>query len=107
MVAIDFGTSTSGFAYARKSKLDEIEIGTWVLGSETTNRTKNHILLNQDRTFNSFGFEAEDAYAKIADNEDRFKDYLYFEEFTTHLPTEVICAFICYIKLQNSRKDPG
>ncbi|XP_048778115.1 uncharacterized protein LOC125681903 isoform X2 [Ostrea edulis] len=88
VVAIDFGTSTSGFAYARKSKLDEIEIGTWVLGSETTNRTKNHILLNQDRTFNSFGFEAEDAYAKIADNEDRFKDYLYFEEFTTHLPTE-------------------
>ncbi len=83
VVAIDFGTSFSGFAFAFNHKEGETGIhmnkewGT-DLGYSTL-KTPTCLLLNPDKSFNSFGFEAQDRFAEL--DEDQAQEYFYFERF--------------------------
>ena len=45
----------------------------------STMKTPTCLLLNPDKSFNSFGFEAQDTFAELEDHEAR--RYYYFERF--------------------------
>ncbi|XP_022802762.1 heat shock 70 kDa protein 12A-like isoform X1 [Stylophora pistillata] len=83
VVAIDFGTTYSGFAFAFNYKKGEGGIHmnkAW--GHDqgaATLKTPTSLLLRPDGKFDSFGYEAEEKYANFSDGEDR--DYLYFKHF--------------------------
>ncbi|CAG2237769.1 unnamed protein product [Mytilus edulis] len=96
VVAIDIGTTYSGYAYSFKAKYekDKLNIQTnqvWNSGLKSllSLKTSTCILINKDtKEFDSFGFDAEDAYEdKIFENQadkyyffDRFKMVLYNSE---------------------------
>ena len=83
VVAIDFGTSSSGFAFSfnHKDGSEEIYMNrAW--GSEqgfSTFKTPTCLLLNKRREFQKFGFEASEKYAELEDAEDR--SFYYFDHF--------------------------
>ena len=83
VVAIDFGTTFSGFAFAFNNKDGEKSIHMnkeW--GSDqgySTMKTPTCLLLNPDQSFNSFGYEAKDKFADLEEEEAR--QYFYFDCF--------------------------
>ena len=83
VVAIDFGTSFSGFAFAFNHKEGEKGIHMnkeW--GTDqgySTLKTPTCLLLNPDKSFNSFGYEAQDRFTEL--DEDQAQEYYYFERF--------------------------
>ena len=85
VVAIDFGTTYSGFAFAFNHKEGEGEGGihmnrAWGHDQGTaTLKTPTSLLLRPDGQFDSFGYEAEEKYANFLYGEDR--EYLYFQHF--------------------------
>lgn len=85
VAAIDFGTAFSGYAF---SKVDEfkkdplkVSANTWC-GSRALMSTKTSTcaLFDKNKTFHSFGYEAEDKYADLSlDNE--AEDWYFFQRF--------------------------
>ncbi|KAL4230003.1 hypothetical protein ACF0H5_010391 [Mactra antiquata] len=88
VAAIDFGTTFSGYAFSFRHDydLDALKIQTnqaWHCSSGqsmVSMKTPTTVLLNPDKTFNAFGFEAEDKYFELAE-EDKHKDYYFFRRF--------------------------
>ncbi|XP_062582367.1 heat shock 70 kDa protein 12A-like [Saccostrea cucullata] len=92
VAAIDFGTTYSGYAYSFKSDCTKILMNKWEGGQLTSYKTPTSLLLNPDKSFNSFGFEAEKIYSDVAtDGEDdegyTCKDYYFFQRFKMILKT--------------------
>lgn len=85
VAGIDFGTTYSGYAYSFKSEWQKVYINKWDGGKLMTYKTPTILLLNPDKSFNSFGYEAEKNYAEILEEggeEGRtFMDYFYFYRF--------------------------
>ncbi|XP_052813117.1 heat shock 70 kDa protein 12A-like [Mya arenaria] len=82
VVAIDFGTSYSGYAFSFKGSQNEIK--TQRLGGKLSkDRVPTVLLLNPDQTFNSFGYYAMETYSSLPE-EERQK-YFYFERFKMFL----------------------
>lgn len=83
VVAIDFGTSFSGFAFSfnHRDGSDEIYMNrSW--GSAqgySTFKTPTCILLNREKKFVKFGFEAAEKYAELEDADD--KSFYFFDRF--------------------------
>ena len=83
VVAIDFGTTYSGFAFAFNHKEGEGGIHmnkAW--GNDqglSTLKTSTSLLLCPDCQFDSFGFEADEKYANFFCGEDQ--EYMYFKRF--------------------------
>ncbi|XP_078384750.1 uncharacterized protein LOC144667219 [Oculina patagonica] len=83
VVAIDFGTSFSAFAFVFNHKEGETGIHMnkeW--GTDqgySTLKTPTCLLLNPDKSFNSFGYEAQDRFAELDKNQ--AQEYFYFEKF--------------------------
>lgn len=83
VVAIDFGTTFSGFAFAFNNKDGEKSVHMnkeW--GTDqgySTMKTPTCLLLNPDKSFNSFGYEAQDRYADL--EEEEACQYFYFDSF--------------------------
>lgn len=67
LVAIDFGTTFSGFVFAFNNKVGEKSIHMnkeWGTNQGfSTMETPTCLLLNPNKSFNSFGYEAQDRYA--------------------------------------------
>ncbi|KAL4230004.1 Heat shock 70 kDa protein 12A [Mactra antiquata] len=88
VAAIDFGTTYSGYAFSfwHDYLLDPLKIQTnlaWYCSSGqslVSTKTPTSVLLNPDKTFNAFGFEAEDKYFELAE-EDEHTDYYFFRRF--------------------------
>lgn len=87
VVAIDFGTTYSGFAFAFNHKEGKGGIHmnkAW--GHDqggATLKTPTSLLLRPDGQFDSFGYEADEKYANFVCGEDR--EYLYFKQFKMKL----------------------
>lgn len=83
VVAIDFGTSFSGYAFAFNHHDGSEEIfmnKSW--GSAqgySTYKTPTCILLNPEKKFVKFGFEAAESYAELEDAKD--KSFYCFDRF--------------------------
>lgn len=83
VVAIDFGTTYSGFAFAFNHKEGEGGIHMnkeWGNEQGFSNlKTPTSLLLRPDGQFDSFGFEADEKYANFFNGEDQ--EYMYFKRF--------------------------
>ncbi|XP_061169337.1 heat shock 70 kDa protein 12B-like [Saccostrea echinata] len=87
VAALDFGTTYSGYAFSFRNSPNDIQTPqTWYSGSGSTAslKTSTCVLLNPDKTLNSFGYEAEDIYADLA-SENIHRNYFYFEHFKMKL----------------------
>ena len=86
VVAIDFGTTYSGYAYSLVTAPDDIFLMSRVQHGQygaTNHKIPTILLLNDHRAFHSFGFEAREAYHDLDEMES--KKWLYFEKFKMEL----------------------
>ena len=94
VVAIDFGTTYSGYAYSSVSSPDEIylmmraQMGQY---GAMNHKIPTILLLNEHGGFHSFGFEAREAYHDL-DEAESIK-WLYFEKFKMELHSRKVCLF--------------
>lgn len=94
VVAIDFGTTYSGFAF---SFSDQIPIHTkknWGENEERhgTLKTPTSILLRPNKDFDSFGYDADDKYVNFKHGED--KQYYYLKHFKMELHKRQVLFFL-------------
>ncbi|XP_077585227.1 heat shock 70 kDa protein 12A isoform X2 [Stigmatopora nigra] len=88
VVAIDFGTTSSGYAYAFTKEPECIHtMRRWEGGDPgvSNQKTPTTILLTPDRRFHSFGYAARDFYHDLDPSES--KQWLYLEKFKMKLHT--------------------
>lgn len=98
VAAIDIGTTYSGYAYSYKSDWTKVFINRWEGGLLVTHKAPTALLLNPDKSFNSFGYEAEKTYADIAtygEDEGRsYKEYYFFHRFKIIMTQYKVCAIV-------------
>lgn len=87
VAAIDFGTTYSGYAFSFRHDymMDPLKINTntaWASGGRGMQswKTPTTVLLKSDQSFDSFGYDAEDKYCELAEN-DEHHDWYYFKRF--------------------------
>nr|XP_033799611.1 heat shock 70 kDa protein 12A [Geotrypetes seraphini] len=86
VVAIDFGTTSSGYAYSFMKEPECIHImRRWEGGDPgiSSQKTPTTMLLTPERKFHSFGFAARDFYHDLEPGES--KHWLYFDKFKMKL----------------------
>ena len=85
VVAIDFGTTFSGYAFSFKSKPADIKTNQSWSKSLVSLKTPTVLLVDPDRKFGAFGYEAEEKYSELLEDREaegwalfrRFKMQLY------------------------------
>ncbi|XP_064788394.1 heat shock 70 kDa protein 12A-like [Oncorhynchus masou masou] len=88
VVAVDFGTTSSGYAYAFTKEPECIHtMRRWEGGDPgvSNQKTPTTILLTPDRKFHSFGYAARDFYHDLDPTESKL--WLYLEKFKMKLHT--------------------
>lgn len=86
VAAIDFGTSSSGYAFSfrhdyTKDPLDINLIKGWMGNCYIfSEKPPTCVLLNPQKEFLSFGYEAEQKYANLASNSNHY-DHYFFKDF--------------------------
>ena len=86
VVAIDFGTTYSGWAFSLRDKYQEdnldIQMNTgWKTGdSLITPKTPTAILFDQEENFHSFGYSAESKYTDLLEGE-KEEGWKFFRNF--------------------------
>ena len=106
VVAIDFGTACSGYAYAFSQYPDVVHLMRRAdCGPKERNsiffKTPTAILLSEHEDFVAFGYEAKEIYSdmEVVDQ----SRYLYFEKFKMELHyTEVSCTHAWQKQLENA-----
>ncbi|XP_021349338.1 heat shock 70 kDa protein 12A-like isoform X2 [Mizuhopecten yessoensis] len=90
VAALDFGTTYSGYAFSSRLEYTKnpLNINTlvWQAGSGNlaSLKTSTCVLFKPDESFDTFGFEAEDKYAKLI-NDDKHHDWFFFRRFKMSL----------------------
>ncbi|KAJ8297693.1 hypothetical protein KUTeg_024224, partial [Tegillarca granosa] len=85
VAAIDFGTTYSGFAYSfiGETSVSKIKTKHWKANRNTSLlslKTPSCLLLKKDKSFGSFGFEADEKYFDLAEEEEHHH-WHYFKQF--------------------------
>lgn len=115
VVAIDFGTTFSGYAFQFRHDYESDGIRSifantsWVAdgGSGLISwKTPTTLLLNADDSFNSFGYEAEQEYQELIES-DGHHDYHYFRRFKMMLHDKMIMDRNVTIEDSGGRKYPA
>ena len=91
VVAIDFGTTFSGYAFAFTRDPESVHMmRRWEGGDPgvTNQKTPTTLLLKPDGSFHSFGFGARDFYHDL--EPDDAKKWMYFEKFKMALHTNKV-----------------
>ena len=94
-VAIDFGTTYSGYAFSTRGdfQTDPTKIYAnedWTAGTKGfSKKTPTVLLLNPEKGFEAFGYEAEEQYNELA-AENEHKDWYYFRRFKMKLHGEQV-----------------
>ena len=86
VVAIDFGTTYSGYAYSMVNSPEEIyQMANPQMGQygAMNHKIPTILLLNEYGAFHSFGYEAREAYHDLEESDS--KRWLYFEKFKMEL----------------------
>ena len=90
VAAIDFGTTYSGFAFSFRHEFQreptKVSARTWdaTSGGLQSLKTSTCILFKPDGTFHSFGFQAEDKYFTLAEDNEHHGWY-FFRRFKMQL----------------------
>ena len=101
IAAIDFGTTFSGYAFGSREELEndptKIFVPVWqdADGGHFSHKTPTTVLLDNERNFVSFGFDAETEYSELSEN-DEHEDYYYFCQFK---------MMLCYKFISSVRKN--
>ena len=100
IAAIDFGTTCTGYAYhLRKDTGSHIhDINTdqaWVGSAELGLQTPTTVLMDPDKKFHSFGFEAETKYKSLTLKNEHEKWY-YFRYFKMRLHHEKVSSILLF-----------
>ena len=95
VVAIDIGTSFSGYAYSDKKEIKNYNINLNIWNANiTVSRTSKAptvVLLDENKEYHSFGYEAEENYAEhIENNTSTQKEYYRFRNFKMRLYHEKV-----------------
>ena len=86
VLAIDFKTTSSGYAYSPKVeyKYDplNITVPSWDAPSsiQISYRAPTTLLLDKDQNFVAFEYEAENTYAELTEDEEN-RDYFYMRQY--------------------------
>lgn len=84
MVAIDFGTSYSGYAFSFRHdyERDKLKISTnlWPHNSGLSPKAPSAVLIGPDHVVKSFGYEAQSKYNELVEC-DKAEGHYYFEKF--------------------------
>ena len=95
VVAIDFGTTYSGYAYASRRKPDEIHLmrrrEAGLVGAPS-HKIPTILLLDGREQFYAFGYDAREAYHDMSEEESR--KWLYFEKFKMELHSRKVQMYI-------------
>lgn len=98
VVAIDIGTSGSGYAYQSNADFAgnhlKMYCKKWKMGEY---KTPTCLLLKPDKTFVAFGSEARDRY--YIEKKDKMKDYLYFENFKILIYNRVVSKSLLVFRI--------
>ncbi|CAF1325329.1 unnamed protein product [Adineta steineri] len=108
VVAIDFGTTYSGYAFAFTRDIDSILMMRKVDGNDPgviNQKTPTTILLTPNLEFHSFGFFARDYFHDL--DPDEAKRWLFFEKFKMHLHYVQELNTQTLITASNGRKVPA
>ncbi|XP_062620265.1 heat shock 70 kDa protein 12B-like [Saccostrea cucullata] len=90
VAAIDLGTTYSGLAlsFTHEYEKDPLKVrnNIWLAGctSLVSLKTPTCVLFNKDKVFDAFGYEAEDKYAELAEEEEH-EEWYYFKRFNMSL----------------------
>ena len=82
VAAIDLGTTYSGWAYSATGDPDKLHANVaWYSGCGTLSslKTATCVLLTPTKEFESFGYEAESRFARLAEEE--LKGWYFFRRF--------------------------
>ncbi|XP_061693827.1 heat shock 70 kDa protein 12A isoform X4 [Syngnathoides biaculeatus] len=105
VVAIDFGTTSSGYAYAFTKEPECIHtMRRWEGGDPgvSNQKTPTTILLTPDRKFHSFGYAARDFYHDLDTSES--KHWLYLEKFKMKLHTTANLSINTDLQAANGKR---
>ena len=93
VVAIDFGTTYSGFAFSFSGQIRIHTKKNWGENEERhgTLKTPTSILLRPNKDFDSFGYDADDKYVNFKHGED--KQYYYLKHFKMELHKRQVLFF--------------
>ncbi|XP_060595953.1 heat shock 70 kDa protein 12B-like [Ruditapes philippinarum] len=88
VAAFDFGTTYSGYAFSfRSDKPTDIRASQDWSGYPVPSKTATSVLLNPSKEFDSFGFEAENKYLGLTEDDDH-QGWLLFRRFKMILHNE-------------------
>lgn len=80
VAALEIGSPSSGYAFSYDNNPKAYKYNKpWNSGKELTMKTATAILLKPDKTFQSFGYEAENTYSLLT-SEDQQR-YYFFRNF--------------------------
>ncbi|XP_055502895.1 heat shock 70 kDa protein 12A isoform X2 [Leucoraja erinacea] len=105
VVAIDFGTTSSGYAYSFARDPECIHImRRWEGGDPgvSNQKTPTTILMTPDGKYHSFGYAARDFYHDLDPNDS--KQWLYFEKFKMKLHTTSDLTIETELEAANGKK---
>ena len=93
VVAIDIETRYSGYAYCDKKEIEKpnLHFNKWISHTTGDPRAKapTVVLLDKNKEFKSFGYQAEEQYAKHVENKTHV-DYYRFRNFKMKLYEEKV-----------------
>ncbi|XP_056012673.1 heat shock 70 kDa protein 12A-like isoform X3 [Ostrea edulis] len=87
VAAIDIGTAYSGYAFSFQSTWNKVMTPFWQVRQSITNKTPTCLLLRKDYSVVLFGYEAEDEYSYIKED-NKHEDYYFFQGFKVILHEE-------------------
>ena len=105
VVAIDFGTTYSGYAFSNIHRKDEIFTYNWIEGISQAPKTPTSILFTPGKSFQAFGYEAEEKYAALS-QDGRHKDWYFFKRFKLTLYNDKV-GYQLSIKLKTGKSHSG
>ncbi|XP_069101466.1 heat shock 70 kDa protein 12A-like isoform X2 [Argopecten irradians] len=81
VVAIDFGTTYSGYAFSFTSNKSDVKTHLWQtgIGQERSTKAPTSILFDQWKRFQAFGYEAETTYTSLSDEQQ--SQFYFFKRF--------------------------
>ena len=96
-MAIDFGTTYSGFAYSLAESQTDIVIHKWdPMSADKANispKTPTSLLLDRENNFMAFGYEAEDMYKQMTED-GKHQEIRFFKDFKMLLQRKVHVSII-------------
>ncbi|VDI42555.1 Hypothetical predicted protein [Mytilus galloprovincialis] len=88
VAAIDIGTTYSGFACSARSEQWSMYMSNWEARNWTSSKTSTSVLLNKQKEFVAFGYEADNKYIQGIIPDEMTDDFYYFRRFKMILHNE-------------------